>query len=198
MPILIREDISVDELVDVCLGNRQYKPCLYFYNKIDTVTIDEIDQLARMPHSIVGSVARKYNVGEPDDDDLIKKEMWKYLGLTRIYTKRKGQQPDLAEPVILSEIRKGTTVKSLCLNVSTQMLRDFNYALVWGKSAKHSPQRCGLNHNLLDEDVVQIVTKTNKQQQQDKGYASMVQGFSDKYHAKKLEAKKKKQGRLRR
>lgn len=196
--ILIREDISVDELVDVCLGNRQYKPCLYFYNKIDTVTIEEIDQLARMPHSIVGSVARKYNVGEPDDDDLIKKEMWKYLGLTRIYTKRKGQQPDLSDPVILSEIRKGTAVKSLCLNVSTQMLRDFNYALVWGKSAKHSPQRCGLNHNLLDEDVVQIVTKTNKQQQQDKGYASMVQGFSDKYHAKKLEAKKKKQGRLRR
>jgi ribosome-interacting GTPase 1 len=196
--ILIREDITVDELVDVCLGNRQYKPCLYFYNKIDTVTIEEIDQLARMPYSIVGSVARKYNVGEPEDDDLIKKEMWKYLGLTRIYTKRKGQQPDLADPVILSEIRKGTTVKSLCLNVSTQMLRDFNYALVWGKSAKHSPQRCGLNHNLLDEDVVQIVTKTNKQQQQDKNYAATVQGFSDKYHAKKLEAKKKKQGRLRR
>lgn len=196
--ILIREDINVDELVDVCLGNRQYKPCLYFYNKIDTVTIEEVDQLARMPNSIVGSVAKQWNVGNPEDDDLIKKEMWKYLGLTRIYTKRKGQQPDLSDPVILSEIRKGTTVKSLCLNVSSQMLRDFNYALVWGKSAKHSPQRCGLSHNLLDEDVVQIVTKTNKQQQQDKGYAAMVQGFSDKYHAKKLEAKKKKQGRLRR
>lgn len=196
--ILIREDINVDELVDICLGNRQYKPCLYFYNKIDTVTIEEVDQLARMPNSIVGSVAKQWNVGNPEDDDLIKKEMWKYLGLTRIYTKRKGQQPDLADPVILSEIRKGTTVKSLCLNVSSQMLRDFNYALVWGKSAKHSPQRCGLSHNLLDEDVVQIVTKTNKQQQQDKGYAAMVQGFSDKYHAKKLEAKKKKQGKLRR
>ena len=154
--------------------------------------------LARMPHSIVGSVYNKYNVGEPEDDDLIKREIWKYLGLTRIYTKRKGQQPDLTEPVILSQIRKGTTVKSLCLNVSTQMARDFNYALVWGKSAKHSPQRCGMNHNLLDEDVVQIVTKTNKQQQQDKNYSAMVQGFSDKYHAKKMEAKKKKQGRLRR
>ena len=46
--------------------------------------------------------------------------------------------------IVLSEIRKGILVKSLCANISTQMLRDFNYALVWGKSAVHMPQRCGL------------------------------------------------------
>jgi hypothetical protein len=106
--------------------------------------------------------------------------IWDYLGLTRIYTKRKGNQPDLAEPVVLSAIRKGTTVKALCQNISTQMLRDFNFAMVWGKSAKHSPQRCGVNHQLEDEDVVQIVTKTNAQQRQNKNYGAMVQGFSDK------------------
>eukprot|EP01083_Nonionella_stella_P302552 1043610_1 len=117
--------------------------------------------------------------------------MWKYLGLTRIYTKRKGQQPDLSEPVVLSKVRKGTTVKSLCMNVSSQMLRDFNFALVWGKSAKHSPQRCGLSHPLADEDVVQIVTKTNSQQAQDKNYQKTVQNFADKYHKKKFDAKKK-------
>ena len=194
--ILVREDITIDQLVDVCVGNRQYKPCLYFYNKIDTVTIEEVDQLARMPYSIVGSVKQRLNVGSPEDDDLIKQEMWKYLGLTRIYTKRKGQPPDLAEPVVLSQIRKGTTVKSLCQNVSSQMLRDFNFALVWGKSAKHSPQRCGVAHKLLDEDVVQIVTKTNRQQQKDRNYSNLVQGFSDQYHKKKQEARKKKQGRL--
>jgi len=195
--LLAREDISVDELVDVIVGNRVYKPCCYFYNKIDVITIEEVDQLARMPHSLVGSVAKKYNVGEPLEDDPLKKMIWDYLGLTRIYTKRKGQQPDLSEPVVLSHIRKGTSVKSLCQNVSTQMLRDFNFAMVWGKSAKHSPQRCGINHPLADEDVVQIVTKTNAQQRQDKKYQQQVQGFSDKYHKKKLDAKKKKQSRLR-
>jgi ribosome-interacting GTPase 1 len=152
----------------------------YFYNKIDTITIEEVDQLARMPHSLVGSVAKGYNVGAPDEDDPLKAMIWKYLGLTRIYTKRKGQHPDLAEPVVLSAIRKGTSVKSLCQNVSTQMLRDFNFAMVWGKSAKHSPQRCGINHELQDEDVVQIVTKTNAQQRQSKNYQAIVQGVSDK------------------
>jgi len=69
--------------------------------------------------------------------------------------------------------------------------------MVWGKSAKHSPQRCGINHPLADEDVVQIVTKTNAQQRQSKNYQQTVQGFSDKYHKKKFDAKKKKQSRLR-
>lgn len=88
--VLAREEITVDQLVDVVSGNREYKPCLYLYNKIDTVTIEEIDQLARMPHSVVGSVAEGFNIAGPMEDDLLKQKIWEYLGLTRIYTKRKG------------------------------------------------------------------------------------------------------------
>ncbi|MGK3743407.1 MAG: small GTP-binding protein [Bacillariaceae sp.] len=95
--VLAREEITVDQLVDVVIGNREYKPALYLYNKIDTITIEEVDQLARQPHSIVGSVNKKFNIGEPLEDDLIKQKMWEYLGLTRIYTKRKGSPPDLKE-----------------------------------------------------------------------------------------------------
>jgi hypothetical protein len=65
---------------------------LYLYNKVDTITIEEIDGLARMPHSIVGSVRQNFNIGHPLEDDLIKQNMWEYLGLTRIYTKRKGER----------------------------------------------------------------------------------------------------------
>ena len=90
--VLAREEITVDQLVDVIQGNREYKPCLYLYNKIDTITIEEIDQLARMPHSLVGSVNMRFNIGEPLEDDLVKQKMWEYLGLTRIYTKRKGKK----------------------------------------------------------------------------------------------------------
>ena len=195
--ILAREIVTVDQLVDVVQGNREYKPCLYLYNKIDTVTIEEVDQLARMPHSIVGSVAEGFNIGATDEDDLLKQKLWEYLGLTRVYTKRKGSPPDLEEPVVLSEIRKGTSVKSLCANISSEMLRDFNYALVWGTSAKHAPQRCGINHPLEDQDVVQVVAKTVKQQQQDKTYVQFSQLANDKHAKKRLEAKKQKQARLR-
>jgi hypothetical protein len=49
----------------------------------------------------------------------------------------------------------------------------------------------------LDPDVIQIVTKTVKQQQQDKNYSALAQNFADKHAKKRLEAKKHKQSRLR-
>ena len=39
------------------------------------------------------------------------------------------------------------------------ILKQFKYALVWGSSAKHRPQRVGKEHILEDEDIVQIVKK---------------------------------------
>lgn len=60
------------------------------------------------------------------------------------------------------------------------------------------PQRCGLVHGLHDEDVVQIVTKTVKQQQGDqKTWTAAAQLAADKHAKKRLEAKKQKQKRLR-
>lgn len=32
-------------------------------------------------------------------------------------------------------------------------------ALVWGGSVKHQPQKVGREHELIDEDVVQIIKK---------------------------------------
>lgn len=90
--VLAREEITVDQLVDAIQGNREYKPCLYLYNKIDTITTEEVDQLARMPHSVVGSVSMQFNISEPLQDDLIKQKLWEYLELTRCYTKRKGEE----------------------------------------------------------------------------------------------------------
>jgi len=31
--------------------------------------------------------------------------------------------------------------------------------MVWGLSTKHNPQKVGKDHQLLDEDVVQIIKK---------------------------------------
>ncbi|GFR74179.1 developmentally-regulated GTP-binding protein 2 [Elysia marginata] len=51
--VLFREDCTSDDFVDVILGNRVYMPCLYVYNKIDQISIEEVDRLARQPHTVV-------------------------------------------------------------------------------------------------------------------------------------------------
>ena len=51
--VLVREDITVDDFIDVVEGNRKYLKCLYVYNKIDTISLEEVDELARVKHNIV-------------------------------------------------------------------------------------------------------------------------------------------------
>jgi len=180
--VLLREDVTTDQFIDVLMGNRKYVKCVYVYNKIDMITVEEVDALAREPHSVVISVRLDLNT------EKLLAQMWDYMGLVRIYTKKKGSPPDFSEPVVLSSERKGTTVESACLSVSKELLDVFNYALVWGTSTKHDPQHCGLHHVLEDEDVLQIVPKTVSQQKKDKNYVHRVQAHHDAWKQKKKKA----------
>lgn len=46
--ITIRCDATIDDLIDVIEGNRVYMPCLYVLNKIDQISIEELDILAEV------------------------------------------------------------------------------------------------------------------------------------------------------
>lgn len=62
-----------------------------------------------------------------------------------------GHKPDFTDPVICSHDRGGTSVKAFVGQISSHLLKEFRYALVWGTSSKHMPQRCGKAHHLEDE-----------------------------------------------
>ncbi|KIM85449.1 hypothetical protein PILCRDRAFT_96508 [Piloderma croceum F 1598] len=127
--VMIREDITTDEFIDVLIGTRKYIPCLYVYNKIDAISLEQMDKIARTEHTVVISCELGLNL------DYLIERIWDDLGLVKIYTKKRGAQPDLADPVCL---RKGC-----------------------GKSSKFSPhaQKVSLHHAVQDEDVVSIFTK---------------------------------------
>lgn len=59
----------------------------------------------------------------------------------RAYTKKVSEKPDFDEPVVLSEDRGGVSVSDFCSHIHKSLLADFKYALVWGTSTKHMPQR---------------------------------------------------------
>jgi ribosome-interacting GTPase 1 len=179
--VLFREDSILDDLIDVIEGNRKYVKCLYVWNKIDTVSIETCDRLAREPHSIVASCGAALHLNL----DALVDRIWEYLNLTRIYTKKRGQHPDLKEPVVMTAGRFGCSVESFCSHIHRDLIRSFKVALVWGVSVKHAPQHCGLSHVLGDEDVVQIVTMTAAEQKASKDYSKQVQEYWDKYKEKK-------------
>jgi small GTP-binding protein len=143
--VLFRQDATIDELIDVIEGNRVYVPCIYVLNKIDQISIEELDIIDKCPHYVPISAKDEWNF-----DELMEK-IWEYLDLVRIYTKPKGQIPDYEAPVI---IKSGSSVAQFCDSIHRGILKEFKHAQVWGTSAKHNPQIVGKDHILDDEDVV--------------------------------------------
>lgn len=148
--VLIKENVSTDDILDLVSKNVFYIKCLFCYNKADELSYEEFINLSLEEDTILISCKNNWNI-----DDL-KEDIWKRLDMTRIYTKRKGEFPDLDNPIVL---RNNCTVFDLCKEIHKDFYSDFKYALVWGRSAKHSPQKVGLNHVLEDEDVIQINLK---------------------------------------
>lgn len=152
--VVIREDIDVDEFIDVVEGNRRYMPCLYVYNKIDTIPMEEVDRLSKLPHGVVLSLTWELNVDE------VIEEIWEHLNIIRIFTKKHGAPPDFVKPFV---VKRDSTVQHICNRIHKDIASRFKYAFVWGTSAKHQPQRVGISHVLEDEDVLQIMLKTANQ-----------------------------------
>lgn len=150
--VMIREDVTVDDFVDVILGTRKYVPCLYCYNKIDSISLEEVDRLARQPYTVVISCELDLNL------DTLLVRIWHMLGLNRIYTKRRGERPDLGDPLI---VKNDATIEQVCHAIHRSLAQHFKYALVWGKSSKFAPQpqKVGLSHVVSPDDVVSVFTK---------------------------------------
>lgn len=150
--VLFRGDYSIDQFIDIVVGNRIYMPCLYVFNKIDQISLEEVDKIARTPNSVVISCRDKLNL------DYLKDCIWDKLNMIRVFTKKPGQKPDLRdeEGIIL---RNGASVEHCCHAVHRSIKQQFKYGLVWGTSVKYSPQRVGLAHQLHHDDVIQIVKK---------------------------------------
>ncbi|GFR43129.1 hypothetical protein Agub_g4142 [Astrephomene gubernaculifera] len=145
------DDHDIDDLVDVIEGSRVYIPAIYVINKIDQITIEELEVMDKLPHYCPICAFHEWNL-----DGLVEM-VWDYLDLVRVYTKPKGKLPDFNEPVVLH--RQRCTVEDFCNRIHKTLSKQFKYALVWGASVKHRPQRVGRDHVLQDEDIVQIVKK---------------------------------------
>ncbi|QPG74406.1 Ribosome-interacting GTPase 2 [Brettanomyces nanus] len=152
--VMIRdENVTVDDFVDVINEKGiAYIPCLYAYNKIDAVSLEEVDRIARQPNTVVMSCELSLGIHD------VVEEIWYRLNLIRMYTKRRGEPPDFGDPMV---VRAGSTIQDVCNSIHKDFKDQFKYALVWGSSSKFgvAPQKCGLSHKVHDQDVVTIVAK---------------------------------------
>ncbi len=149
--VLIRDNVTIDQLIDSLDTSCCYIPMLLIVNKIDLAGEEYLQKLKlEMPDAIFVAADQGLNIDE------LKEEIFKKLKLMRIYLKPQGRKADYNEPLI---IRNGSSVEDVALKLHRDFVRNFRQARVWGSSVKFPGQKVGLEHVLQDEDVLRIIVK---------------------------------------
>jgi ribosome-interacting GTPase 1 len=155
----IRDDITIDELVDTLQDNRVYLPSRVCVNKTDLIEPDykdEVDAQLRA-HGIAPDDAVFISAAKERGLDALKEAIWESLGLIRIYMDKPGRGVDYEEPLVITE--EENTVEDVLQKLGGSFEERFKFARVSGESAKHDEQQVGRTHELADEDVLRIVAR---------------------------------------
>lgn len=123
-----------------------YLSCVVLLNKVDKISIEELEILCRLHNSFPISSFYGWGIEE------LKDKLWEELNLIRIFPKPKGQ--DIGDPIVL---KRDSNVINFCNSIHKNLKDSFGYARIWGTSVKHQAQRVGKDHILEDGDIIQIV-----------------------------------------
>ncbi|HLB70654.1 MAG TPA: GTP-binding protein [Candidatus Methanoperedens sp.] len=149
--VVIREDITIDKLIDAVLGNRKYIPAVVVINKIDLADENTLKEcMEKFPDALLVSADQKVHIEE------LKELIYQKLGFIRVFLKPQGKDADMDEPLI---VRYSSTIGDICDRLHRDFRKRFRYAQVWGDSAKHRGQHVGLEHMLYDNDILTIILR---------------------------------------
>jgi uncharacterized protein len=82
--------------------------------------LEEVDRLARQDNTVVVSCETDLHL------DYLIHQMWFYLDLIRVYTKRRGEYPDFDGGLIL---KRGVTVEQVCQGIHRSLVDEFKVFL---------------------------------------------------------------------
>ncbi len=151
--VVVRQDITEDQLIDVLAGNRVFLRAFVVVNKIDLVSSDYVKQLqAKLPGWKLIPISAEKGVGLTR----LKDEIYSTLRFMRVFLKPQGKEADMADPMI---VKQDSDVGMVCDAIHRDWRRRFRYANVWGTSAQFPGQKVGLDHPLKDADVLTIVLR---------------------------------------
>jgi len=151
--VVVRQDITEDQLIDVLAGNRMFLRAFVVVNKIDLVSSDYVKQLqAKLPGWKLVPISAEKGVGLTR----LKDEIYSTLRFMRVFLKPQGKEADMADPMI---VKQDSDVGMVCDAIHRDWRKRFRYANVWGPSAQFPGQKVGLDHPLKDADVLTIVLR---------------------------------------
>ena len=156
--ITIREELTVDRLIDAIMDNRVYLPSTVTVNKADLVEESYVETI-RADLASVGLDEDDVTFISAEDGrglDVLRDRLWKELDLIRVYMDKPGRGIDWDEPLV---VPSGTTVSEAIEKLGGDFEDRFRFARITGESAQHAEQRVGTDHRLADEDILRLILR---------------------------------------
>jgi small GTP-binding protein len=147
--ILFKEDLSVDQFIDVLEGNKVYIPSIKVITKIDLVDKERLKEINdKIKPDLVISAEQGLGIAE------LKDKIYQKLDLVRIYLKEVGKKADMDVPLIMF---RNCTIKDVCEKLHKDFVTNFRFARIWGKSAKFEGQTFSkMDKHLQEGDVLEL------------------------------------------
>lgn len=138
--ISVKEDLTLECLIDAFAQNRVYIPALYLVNKNDQLNSQrEVSQ----PQQLL-QISAKKGLGIEN----LKEAIWQKLKLVRIYLRRDNKTTDYNKPLIMQQ---NQTLQEAALEISSEFAKNKKGAKIWGPGAKHPGQQVSLSTKVQDE-----------------------------------------------
>ena len=151
--VRIRGRVTLDTVEDAMFGNAVYRPTLVIANKADLSSDPAVVESVRASAApLEAMVVSAENPGDLKDE--LGAKLFELLGIVRVYTKQPGKEA--AEAPIVGH--RGMNVGDLAKLIHSDFYERFKYARITGPSAKFESGRVGIDHVLLDGDIVQFHT----------------------------------------
>lgn len=152
--IIHEKGLKVDDFIDACYGNLEYKKAVICINKIDLFGVDDMKEK-------IEKIEKKYSnyplfgiSAEADINlDKFKDFIWDNLGFIWVYLKELKKDPDFEKPLV---VKKKDNIKKVVEKIHKDFLKKFKYARIKGKSAKFDWQQVGFDHVIEDKDIIEI------------------------------------------
>ncbi len=143
---------TLDQIENAIFKNTVYRSAVIVANKIETHgSRSSLDQLLESVDGGLGVLP--FSCSRDENFDRLGETLFSVLGIIRVYTKNPNRPSRSPLPIT---VKKDTTVIEIARIIHSRLSRNFKYARVWGRSAKHDGQHVGQNHVLMDRDTVEV------------------------------------------
>lgn len=140
--ITLRENLTMDTLIDAFSRNRVYIPALFVLNKVDELEGTRMDNI--------------FYIGAESDINLddLRNKMYDTLGFLLVYLIKADDKPNTDNPMV---VRQGETLQDILDMLGEDMAENKKGAEIWGPGAKHPGQKVSLAKEVVDGMQIRFI-----------------------------------------